>query len=790
MKMIFIFIAFILNSLITLGEKILFTLGLILELFYKFYNWLQKKKAYALFRIKILINQKNFILQKKLSSFRIKAQKNLFLTKTILYLWIFNLIKIIRYPFRQIKKAAIRLRVIVFKFKRNRKVRKQKKYSKYTVSTSLSFPQKFKYFIYGYLFSLVFVFIPLLFLIFLQNLPNPKSMGLQQIPQTTKIYDRNHVLLYQIYATQNRTIVSLSEIPRSLQEATIAIEDKNFYNHIGFDILAIARSVKENLSNKELQGGSTITQQLIKSALLTPETNISRKIKEVILAFWAERIYNKNQILEMYFNQVPYGGTAWGVEAASEVYFGKRVKDLDLAECAFLAGIPRAPTIYSPFGSTPTVWKKRQKEVLKRMFEIGYITKTQKIEAEKKELTFQSPQTPIYAPHFVMYLKDVLIKKYGLPMVEKGGLNVVTSLDLKLQDKAQKIVTEEVNNDFYLNLTNGATLITNPQNGDILAMVGSKDFSDPESGNVNLTTALRQPGSSIKVVTYSAAISQGVTSATIIDDSATAFTSPGSPPYAPVNYDGKFHGKVPIRIALANSFNIPAVKLANQLGVPTVIDYGKKMGIKNWNSPEKYGLSITLGGAEVNMLDLATVYGVLANDGIRIDLNPILKITDSKGNLLEEKKSVLGRRVLDEGVAFIMSDILADNNSRAWEFGTNSPLYIPSHRVSVKTGTSDNKRDNWTIGYTKNYTVAVWVGNNNNSPMSQSLASGITGAAPIWHKIIEELLVKNPDNKLIIPSNIVQKACLGRMEYFIKGTENSVSCVLPPPVSPSPTKTP
>lgn len=796
MEILLSVIAVILNFLIAIGDTVLFIIGFFLRLVYKFYGWLQKKKSYTLFRLKIFINQNRLILRKKISSFliisskkirnfKIASQKKFSFIKTIFYLWIFYFIKIIRFPFIQIKKIILRL-------KRAVKTRGQKKSYKHkqTIFFPLPFSIKLKYFIYGYLFSLIFIFIPLLFLIFLQNLPSPKNMILQQIPQTTKIYDRNHILLYQIYATQNRTIVSLSEIPKYLQQATIAIEDKNFYNHIGFDILAIIRSLKENLSNKELQGGSTITQQLIKSALLNPETNIARKIKEVILAFWAERIYNKNQILEMYFNQVPYGGTAWGVEAASEVYFGKRVKDLNLAECAFLAGIPRAPTIYSPFSSNLNRWKARQKEVLQRMYELGYITKNQAEEAEKEEIDFQSPQTPIYAPHFVMYLKDLLIKKYGLAMVEKGGLNVITSLDLKLQDKVQKIVTEEVNNDFYLHLTNGASLVTNPQNGDILAMVGSKDFSDPESGNVNLTTALRQPGSSIKVVTYSAALSQGVTAATIIDDSAIAFTSPGSPPYVPVNYDGRFHGRVPIRIALANSFNIPAVKLTNQLGVPTIVDYGKKMGVKNWNTPERYGLSITLGGAEVSMLDLATVYGVLANEGIRIDLNPLLKVTDPKGDVLEEKKSVFGKRVLDEGVAFIMSDILADNNSRALEFGTNSPLYIPPYRISVKTGTSDNKRDNWTIGYTKNYVVTVWVGNNNNSPMSPTLASGITGAAPIWHQIMADLIPKSTGNNFVIPANVVQKSCLGRMEYFIKGTENSVSCALPPPPSLSPTMTP
>lgn len=649
---------------------------------------------------------------------------------------------------------------------------------------------KVKYFILGISASFIFIFLPLLFLIFLQDIPSPRELTFRQTPETSKIYDRNGKLLYQIYAQQNRTIISLNDIPKNLVNATIAIEDKDFYNHPGFDVSAIIRSAIKDISGEDFQGGSTITQQLIKSALLTPETSMKRKIKEVIIAFWAERIYTKNQILEMYFNQVPYGGTAWGIEAASEVYFGKPAKELDLAQSAFLAGIPKAPTIYSPYGANPNIWKTRQREVLNRMVNLSYISKRQKEEAENKKLKFRSPQIPIYAPHFVMYVKDFLIKKYGLPTVEKGGLKITTSLDLGLQETAQKIVTDEVNNNRQLNLTNGAALITNPANGDILAMVGSKDFSDPKDGNVNLTTSLRQPGSSIKVVTYSAALSRGFTVATILDDSPISYSNPGSPVYSPVNYDGRFHGKVPLRIALANSFNIPAVKVLNQIGVPEMVDLGKKMGIKSWTEPDKYGLSITLGAAETTMTDMSTVYGVLANGGVRVDINPIIKITDYKGNVLEEKSFVLntGQRVLDEGVAFIISSILSDNNARSLEFGINSPLNIKGKTVSVKTGTSDNKRDNWTIGYTPSYLVATWVGNNDNSPMSQDLASGITGAAPIWNKIMTMLLTNTPDVKPNLPMDIVQKPCFGRIEYFIKGTEKSVNCIFTPAPSPTAAK--
>lgn len=630
---------------------------------------------------------------------------------------------------------------------------------------------KTKYFVFGFLFCFIFILIPFGVYIFLNSLPNPKQLSEREIPQTTKIFDKNGNLLYQVYANENRTLVHLDSIPLNLRNATIAIEDKDFYKNPGFDINAIIRAAIANFSGKPIQGGSTITQQLIKSTLLTPEISIERKIKEIVLAFWAEKIYTKNEILEMYFNQVPYGGTAWGIEAASETYFGKNVKDLSLAQSAFLAGMPQAPSSYSPYGENPNLWKERQKEVLKKMKELNYITKEQEAEALAENLVFQPPQTPIYAPHFVMYVKELLIKKYGLPFVEKGGLNVTTTLDLNLQNQTQEIVKQEVDNNAYLNLTNGAALVTNPKNGDILAMVGSKDYNDPNGGNVNLTTALRQPGSSIKVVTYTAALSNGFTAATILDDSPITYRSPGAPSYSPVNYDGAFHGRIPLRIAFANSFNVPAVKTLQKIGIPTMINMGKNMGITTWGEPSDYGLSITLGAAEVKMTDMATVYGTIANLGDRVSLNPIQKITNYQGDVVYEKQVDTKKNVVDAGVSYIIANILADNPARSFEFGANSPLNIPNHTVSVKTGTTDNKRDNWTIGFTPSYLVAVWVGNNDNSPMSQNLASGITGAAPIWNKIMTSLLPNASDIPLKIPDNIVRKTCFGKTEYFVKGNE-------------------
>lgn len=693
--------------------------------------------------------------------------------------------------FKKIKKFRFRLPKFSFpQFKIRLNFSKKKKRIKIKKPKQVNiFPGpiphliKFKYFLFGAFFSFMLVYIPLLFMIFLQNLPNPKLLSLRDVAQTTKIYDRNGALLYQIYANENRTLIPLLDIPKNLINATIATEDKDFYHNPGFDFGAIARAAIGNLQGQPLQGGSTITQQLIKSTLLTPEQTWSRKIKELILAFWAEKIYSKNEILTMYFNQVSYGGTAWGVEAAAQTYFGKDVKDLDLAESTFLAGLTKAPTIYSPYGDNPNLWKQRQKDVLQRMKDLGYINSDDQKNALDENISFLPPQSPIHAPHFVFYVKNWLIQKYGLPLVEKGGLNVTTSLDLGLNDKVQNIVKNEVDKDGQYNLSNGAALVTNPKNGDILAMIGSKDYDNPNFGRVNITTSLRQPGSSVKPITYSAALMNNFTAATILNDSPVSFGEPGTIKYSPVNYDGRFHGNISLRIALANSINVPAVKTLYTIGVNKMLDLAQRMGITTWNNPQKYGLSITLGAAEIRMVDMATVYGTFANLGDRVNLDPIIKISDSQGNILYEKTNPEKTHVLDSGIAYIISNILSDNAARAMEFGTNSPLNIAG--ISVKTGTSDQLRDNWTIGYTPNNVVAVWVGNNDNSPMS-GIASGITGAAPIWHDIFIHLLSKKPAQSLQAPDDVVQKDCIGRRELFIRGTENSVNCTYVPSPSPTP----
>ncbi len=663
--------------------------------------------------------------------------------------------------------------------KRQSKLRKRKS----------SFWFRVKIFFWGFTFAGIFIFVPLVSLIFLSDLPNPSSISTAYIPKTTKIYDRNGVLLYEIFANQNRTVVPLSDIPKPLQQATIAIEDRDFYTHPGFDVRGMLRAFFSNIQDNELQGGSTITQQLVKSSLLTSEATITRKVKEVILAFWAERIYSKNQILALYFNYVPYGGTAWGVQAASEVYFGKPVEKLDLAESSFLAGLPRAPSVYSPYSDSPNLWKKRQKDVLSAMVRMKYITKSQATKAANEKLTFVGPNISIKAPHFVMYVKQLLVKKYGLSEVERGGLQVKTSLDLSTQNMVQNIVTNEVENDAYLNISNGASIVLDPRNGDVLAMVGSKDYFDLDhDGNVNLTTSLRQPGSTIKVVTYSLALSSGFTQATLLDDSPLTITPVQGPSYTPVNYDGSYHGRLPLRLAFANSLNIPAVRVAQKLGVDNIVEQGKRMGITTWDESNNYGLSITLGGADTTMLDLATVYGTVANSGKRVSPDPILEIKDASGHKIYQK-DLQESQVLDPGVAFIVSDILSDNKARSIEFGSNSPLNIPNHHVSVKTGTTDNKRDNWTVGFTPNIVVATWVGNNDNSPMSQSLASGITGAAPMWNKIMTNIISEKNEGPLFIPESVTKKSCFGFDMYFLKGTEASACRFIPSTPSPTPPAT-
>ncbi|HCM37183.1 MAG: Penicillin-binding protein [Candidatus Gottesmanbacteria bacterium GW2011_GWB1_43_11] len=637
----------------------------------------------------------------------------------------------------------------------------------------------------GALVTLIFVFIPYNFYLYIKLLPNPRLLSQRVIPVTTQIFDRSGNLLYEIHGDEDRKPVPLVQIPKFVKQATIAIEDRNFYFHPGFSLTSIARAARETFINHNTQGGSTITQQLIKNALLTPEVSFQRKLKELILAFWAERIYSKDQILEMYLNQVPYGGIAWGIEAAAETYFGKKVADLTLAEAAYLAGLPAAPTLYSPYGTRPELAQVRQREVLARMVDEDYITQTDATAALSAPIQFRPQVTNIKAPHFVMYVRDLITKQFGSRIVDQGGLRITTTLDLPTQEKVQEIVTNNVNDLAKLRVGNGAAIVTDPKTGDILAMVGSKDYFSSQDGNVNVVLSERQPGSSIKVVNYAAGLQNGLTAASVIDDAPISFPNPGQAAYTPVNYDSKFHGLVTIRSALANSYNIPAVKVLNRIGVPTMITAGRAMGISTWEDDSRFGLALTLGGGEVTLLDMAKVYGVLANSGKRTELESILKITDYTGRVYYEKDNPKTTQTLPAEIAFILSSILSDNRARTPAFGPNSALVIPGKTVAVKTGTTNDKRDNWTLGYTPSLVVGVWVGNNDNSPMDQYLTSGVTGAAPIWNQIMQGLLQDKADQPFTQPPNVVSLPCFGITEYFVRGTEPKGGCGTFPSPRPS-----
>lgn len=648
----------------------------------------------------------------------------------------------------------------------------------------------------------------LVVIFFITQVPSPDQLTNRSVAQATKIYDRNGELLYDIFKNENRTPVKLTDIPPVVKEATISIEDKDFYKHQGFSVVGIVRSFIDLILHHQVEGGgSTLTQQLVKNALLSGERTVTRKLKEFILAVQVERVYSKDQILEMYLNEIPYGGTAYGIEAASNLYFGKHAKDLDLAESSLLAGLPQMPSVYSPYGTHPELAKVRQAEVLRRMTEDGYITKAQAEAAKNEPLTYRTSQSEIgfKAPHFVLYVKQKLIEQFGDKLVEQGGLKVTTTLDYKLQEKAEKIVQDEVEKLKDFKVGNGAAVVMNPKNGQILSLVGSKNyFGDSEPAgcvegrtcvfepNVDAALSIRQPGSATKPITYSAGLQKGYTAATTLIDVKTDFPGGDQPTYTPVNYDGQFRGPVQVRYALGNSYNIPAVKMLALVGVKNVMDLGYRMGLSTWEPTEEnvnsVGLSLTLGGREVRLLDLTSAFGVLAAGGIKHDPVSILKVEDAKGKTLYEYQDSEGTKVLEPGIAFIISNILADNGARSAAFGSNSILNIPGKTVAVKTGTTDQKRDNWTVGFTPSFVAGVWVGNNNNEIMNPAIASGVTGASPIWQKVMMAALQGKDDEKINQPDGISYVDINGlmggqpkdgsptRKEYFVRGTEpNSVS---------------
>lgn len=585
------------------------------------------------------------------------------------------------------------------------------------------------------------------------QLPDFRSFNDIKIQSSSKIYDRTgKILLYDVNQNIKRTIIPYEQMGVNIKNATVAIEDSDFYNHNGIRISSIIRAtIWTKLTGKKIQGGSTITQQLVKNTLLTNQKSISRKIKEWILALKIERVMSKDEILALYLNETPYGGNIYGIKEASTLFFGKNPADLDLAESAYLAAIPNAPTRYSPYGKNRKSLDNRKNLVLKRMLDLKFITDEDYQKALKEEVVFLPEQpTHIAAPHFVFFIKDYLEKKYGANALEEGGLKVITTLDYNLEMKAEEVAKRRsLDNEKNWNGKNTAIVVIDPKTGQILSMVGSRDYFDRNiDGNFNVATASRQPGSSFKPIVYAAAIEKGYTEKTTLFDVPTEFNSSCGPTgqplpghknancYMPDDYDNKFRGPMTLKDALAQSINIVAVKVLYLVGVPEAIKMAKRLGISTLNDPDRYGLSLVIGGGETTLLDMTSVYSVFANNGLRNPYTGIISVENGSGNVLEkfEDKSY---QVIDSNITRNISDMLSDNVARAPTFGLNSSLVIPDRQVAVKTGTTNNNKDAWTIGYTPSITVGVWVGNNENTPMKKG---GVALAGPIWNEVVGEFL--------------------------------------------------
>ncbi len=597
------------------------------------------------------------------------------------------------------------------------------------------------------------------------SIPSADQLASLRLDQSTKIYDRNGGLLFEIFDPNaknggRRTIIPPDKVPTILKQATTATEDPTFYTNPGVDWYGIARAIYYDIRyQRVLVGGSTITQQLVKNTLLSPEPTIQRKLREAVLAVAITRRYSKDEILALYMNTNYYGNLSYGIEAASMSYFKKDVGQLDLAEASLLAGLPQAPAFYDPCDN-PDAALERQKIVLDLMLKQGYITAEQASAASAEmDTTLHSDDfgnrcntgIGIVAPHFVEYVRQQLEEKYGPDTVYKGGLQVYTTLDPTMQKIAEDEAKKQIAAIKKNNVTDAALVAANPQTGEIYAMLGSVDFFDKSiDGQVNVATSLRQPGSSIKPINYVTALEKGWTPATPILDISTPFPNGNQPPYVPVNYDRKEHGIVSVRTALANSLNVPAVKTLYFVGVKSMIATAQKMGITTFQDPSRYGLSLTLGGGEIKLLELTGAYAVLANQGQRAPLVAVRKVVDGQGNTLFDldQNRPAPEKVLDPQHVYLITSILSDNSARALEFGLNSPLKL-SRPAAAKTGTTDDFKDNWTLGYTPGLVVGVWVGNARNTAMKG--VSGITGAAPIWHNVMERVYKEDDLFKGIAP---------------------------------------
>lgn len=654
-----------------------------------------------------------------------------------------------------------------------------------------------------------------LYLWLASGLPAVDDLSGYMVMPSSYVYDRYGRLLFEMPPphTGSHTPVPLTEIPEALRQATIATEDANFYTNPGVDAVAIIRAVWLNLRGGEiLSGGSTITQQLARNLLLSPEERyeqtLKRKLREAILAWRLTQRYSKDEILALYLNEIYYGNLAYGVQAAAQAYFDKDVRDLDLAECALLAGLPQSPFYYNPLENLKAT-KARQAVVLGLMVKQGYITAEQARLAKEEKLYLASAPFDIQAPHFVMYVRGLLEQELGLARLEQGGLRIYTTLDLDLNEAARDLTRYRLARlaecDGQVqdcppggrNVRNAALIAIEPQTGEILAMLGSPDyFSTRIDGAVNGTTALRQPGSSIKPITYAAAFAGGkLTPATMMLDVRKSFVTREGASYVPLNYDLQFHGPVRLREALASSYNLLAVKVLDTIGIEAMAGLARQMGITTFDDPDRLGLAVTLGGGEVRLLELAAAYGAFANGGYRVKPKAILRVEDADGQILWSQAPAFSsaetteeERVLDERVAYLLSDILSDDLARIPSFGDASVLEL-SRPAAVKTGTTTDYRDNWTVGYTPNLVVGVWVGNADNETMRN--ISGISGAAPIWHDFMETALKGRPMREFPQPDGLVEVEvcalsgllpepdCPHRItELFLAGTEPTQSCTM------------
>ncbi len=622
------------------------------------------------------------------------------------------------------------------------------------------------------------------------NLPDISNFETRKVANSSKITDRTgNVILYDIHQSVRRTEIPLSEMSTYIKQAVISVEDRNFYTHNGIRITSIARAFLANImKSKYSQGGSTITQQIVKNTLLTTDKTLTRKSKEIILALKLEKRFSKDQILEIYLNDAPYGSTIYGIEEASQAFFNKKAKDLTLAEAAYFAVIPEAPTYYSPFGKNKTKLDEKKNIVLKKMLEYGYVDEVKYQEALNEKVVFNIEATnSIKAPHFVFFILDYLQQKYGQDIMETGGLVVKTTLDYELQKKAEELVLEnsKINEKKY-NASNASLVAIDPKNGHILSMVGSRDYFDKSiDGAYNIATAKRQPGSSFKPFIYASAFKKGYTPETILFDlptefstNCTAFQVPLSgftekDCYHPNNFDNKYKGPMTLRSALSESRNVPSVKLMYLVGIDNAIEEAKDLGITTLTNSKDYGLSLVLGGGEVTLLDITSAYSVFANSGLRNPPVGILEIKDRDGNILKKYEDN-SSQVLEKNVALTLNDVLSDSVARIPTFGDKISIL----NVAVKTGTTNDDRDAWIIGYNTDIAVGVWSGNNNNKSMT---SGGAAVSGPIWKSFMEDF-IKNkqstPFEKPIPDPDYENLKPIFKGKWLILNSENNINSIL------------